>query len=483
MLPTGGIDGLRSKATRSDVIRERYLRGHLKYKLHSGQLVIREKFKSMHDQLFVAECARQFGKSYYFVLECIELAFKMPKARVKYATAYHTDLVEFIMPNFVEILKDCPEDIKPKFKVQGSKWVFRNGSEIKLVGLDLSPDGLRGNAIDLVVLDEAGFISGLDYIYKSVLIPATTHRPHCKIVMISTPASTPAHDFTDFCEKAELEGNLVTLTIHDNPRVDETNKLRLMKESGGEDSTTWKREYLCLRIIDADLAIIPEFKPEHIYEVTPDHFTPFYHRYVAMDMGVSDLTALLFGYYDFMKAKLVILDEFVINGPKLTTKVLEGLIREKEYSLWKKSSPYKRISDNNNPLLLQDLAAERTDGTTPIYFQATNKAELKQMVNAVRIMCATDSIVIHPRCKYTWGSLKSGVWNKTKTQFARSKVYGHFDALAALVYLVRNLNTTTNPIPPTFLVDQNNTLILNRQHQSQTAKNFKKAFEIKRNVS
>ncbi len=37
--------------------------------------------------------------------------------------------------------------------------------------------------------------------------------------------------------------------------------------------------------------------------------------------------------------------------------------------------------------------------------------------------------------------------DENKKELARSKVYGHFDALMALVYLVRNIDTQTNPIP------------------------------------
>jgi hypothetical protein len=75
----------------------------------------------------------------------------------------------------------------------GHYYIFPNGSRIKLVGLDKNPNGLRGNTLDLIVIDECGFVTNLDYIYKSVIIPATLHRPNCKIIMISTPPSTPAH--------------------------------------------------------------------------------------------------------------------------------------------------------------------------------------------------------------------------------------------------------------------------------------------------
>src|SRR3954468_19472154 len=104
------------KPTKSLVIRERWLRGRLDYKLHAAQKVIRAKYRSIDRQLFVAECARQFGKSYLMVVEALEIAFKKKDARIKIGTAFHTDLVEFILPAFEKLTADCPEDIKPVYK-------------------------------------------------------------------------------------------------------------------------------------------------------------------------------------------------------------------------------------------------------------------------------------------------------------------------------------------------------------------------------
>lgn len=408
------------------------------------------------------------------VIESLELAFSKRKAKIKYGTAFHTDLIEFILPAFDAVMEDCPNDLRPRFKVQGSKFVLYNGSEIKLVGLDRTPNGLRGNVIDLIVLDEAGFISNLDYLYKSVIIPATTHRPGCRVVLISTPPSTPAHAFLDYVEKAEFEGGYIKLTIYDNPMVDAPTIARLMKESGGETSTTWRREYLCEHVTDQDLAVVPEWKDDYVLEVPHDVYYPFYHKYDAMDLGVRDHTAVIFGYYEFPKARLVIEDEYIINGPELTTDILQRKIKEKEADL-KWESVYLRTSDNNNPLLLQDLSYLHR-----LHFSGTDKGSLEEMVNTLRLMVSAGQIIVHPGCKQLIGCLKYGVWEKRRDKFATSKVYGHFDALAALIYLVRNLNRSTNPIPPDFQVDFSNQILFNRKHESESIRTLKSAFRIKR---
>ncbi len=453
------------------MIRESWLRGRLTYKLHAGQKKLRSKIESAQTQLFVGECARQFGTSYERVVAALELAFLKPKSKIKYGTAFHTDLIEFILPTFDAVMQDCPEDIRPKFRVQGSKFILYNGSEIKLVGLDRNPNGLRGNVIDLIILDESGFITNLDYLYKSVIIPATTHRPDCRIVFISTPPSTPAHPFLDYVEKAEYEGSYCKLTIYDNPMVDEATIKRLMAESGGEASTTWRREYCCEHITDANLAIIPEWKEEYVQDIPRDVYYGFYHKYVSMDLGVRDHTAVIFAYYDYLRAQLIIEDEYVINGPELTTELLRMEIKSKEIEHWGAQQAYLRVSDNNNPLLLQDLSHLHN-----LHFIGTDKGRLEEMVNTVKMMVRSGGIVVHPRCKQMRGCLKYGVWDKNRDKFAKSKVYGHFDALAALIYLVRNLDKVTNPISADFQLDQSNQILFPSRRDTGSALTLKNAF-------
>jgi hypothetical protein len=281
--------------------------------------------------------------------------------------------------------------------------------------------------LDLIILDEVGFTSNLDYIYKSVIIPATTHRPDAKIILISTPPSTPAHAFLDYAQRAEVEGGYAMFTIYDNPMIDEATIERLKKESGGEHTTTFRREYLCEFITDTDLAIIPEWHDNCIQDIPRDEYYSYYHKYVGMDLGVKDFTALIFGYYDFKQAKLIIEDEFKMHGPTMNTEKLVAEIKAKELELWETQVPFRRISDNNNLHLLQDFSYLHN-----LVFTATNKDTLEAMINEVRIMVAAGQIIIHPRCKQLIGCLKYGVWTMKKDKFARSSVYGHFDSLAWL---------------------------------------------------
>ena len=461
-----------------------WLRGDLAWKLHSAKAILDKTFKESEGRLFVGNCSRQWGKSFWAVTKAIGLAIQLPKAQIRYGAAFQTDLVEFIIPAFDKILEDCPDAVKPR-KV-GSSYVFPNGSRIKLVGIDKKPNGLRGNTLDLIIIDECGFVTNLDYIYKSIITPATLHRPNCKVIFISTPPSTPAHTFVDYVQKAELEGSYVKLDIHTNPLITEDDIQRMADEMGGRDSTTFRRECLCEFVTDSDLAIIPEWQDSFVQELERDEFYVYYQKYVGMDLGVKDMTAALFGYYHFKKAALVIEDELNMSGPSMNTAILVGAIRAKEELLWdnvitprdvnNNPIPFRRVSDNNWPIMMLDFSAIHN-----LTFIETSKDNLEAMINEVRLMVQAGQIIIHPRCKLLIGCLKYGVWDTKKRSFARSTVYGHFDHLAALIYLVRNLAKGTNPIPATHGFENHRSWLGNaNDRHTKNARTIQESLGLKR---
>lgn len=434
--------------------------------MHSGQITLNQMLKMSPRQLFVGNVSRQWGKSYWAVAKAIELANSKPKARIKYATAMQTDLVEFILPTFDVVLETCPQHLRPKWKVQGSKWIFANGSEIKLIGLDKSPNSLRGNVIDMIIIDEAGFVGDLDYLYKSIIVPATLHRPNCRILMLSTPPSTPAHSFVDFAQKAEAEGGYAKLDIYTNPLITQDDINRMAAELGGFESTSFRRECLCEFVTDEGSQLIPEWDQKFVVANEPNEFRNYYHNYVSMDLGVKDFTLILFGYYDFKRATLVIEDEIKLNGPTLTTQIIHDSTKAFEKRMWPwlehdEQAPrtevkkvYRRVADNNNPQLLQDLSLMHH-----MSFISTDKDRLETMINETRMMVQQGRVEVHPRCTQLIGCLQYGVWDKKKKAFARSMTYGHFDALAALVYLCRNIDYQANPVPYTHGFDVRNAVI------------------------
>lgn len=454
----------------SEQINTHWRQGNLLWKMHKGQWRIELAYLEAKGKLFVADCSRQLGKTTWCVFKAVETALKKPGSRIRCATAFLTDLEQFIMPAFEFVLSDAPKDIAPVYRAQKTEYLFPNGSRIRLVGLDRKPNGLRGNRLDLVILDECGYISRLGYLYRSVLIPATTHVPDAKIIMASTQPETPDHDFVQFCDKAEQEGGYVKLDVYENPLLDEPTIDVLAKECGGRGSTAFKREYLCERIVEEGRAIIPEFNQVfHVKQSPRCPANKFWHRMESLDSGVRDMTACLFGYYDFARATLCIEGEFAIVGHEVTTRRIAELVKLKETELGY-GNVYMRICDNDNLILVQDLGSE-----FQLHFAPTNKDELHAMVNKVRLWFGSNRIEISPACKKLIASLRAGIWDERRREFSRSEVHGHYDLIAALVYMVRNVPESENPVPHFFMQDLSN-VIFGNPKQSGAANTLKKAF-------
>ena len=424
----------------------------LEYKFHPGQDTIQSAYAQVKNKLFVGNCARRFGKTFWIAVICIKVAMSKNKARVKIASAFLKDVEEFIIPTFDLVMDDMPLNLKPRYLDSKKKYRFKNKSEIQIVGLDKNPNAGRGNYCDLYVFDEASYIKNLSYIYSSIVIPMTMYRKDAKVIMISTPPKSPDHDFVDFITKAKLENAYVELDIFKNPMVTPEMAEEYRKECLTE--TDWLREYLCKIVTDKNLAIIPEATARDFTRATPDENYKHYHKYVSMDLGVRDLNVTLFAYYDFLRAKIVIEREHVMSGPEMTTPKLHKAISDIELDLWadenkKPVEPFKRVADNNNPLLLLDLGSIHN-----MFFHSTSKDSLNAMVNAVRVWVGNGRVEIDESCVILLASIQYGIWNESRSEFARSKTLGHYDAIASLMYLIRNIDDQTNPIPVKKSFDQ-----------------------------
>lgn len=434
--------------TREAALREVWRRGEIEPLIfHPGQMFINEMFERLPGSIIVLNISRQYGKTTFLAGKAVATAIRNPANRIRIGAAFETDLTEFIEPAFEWVLKSCPEDLRPVYNQQKKRFTFHNGSTIKLVGLDRKPNGLRGNTIDLIGLDEAGFINRLGYLYDSVIVPLTTHRPNARIIFQSTPPESPDHEFWDFVDRAKLEGSYAEFTIDENPMLGPHDVARLELKLGGRETSAFQREYLCKRIVEQERAIVPEWKEDFEIEFDAaedpniDPLYQFWHKYEFLDIGVQvDKTVCVFGYYNFLESRLYIMHECDISGSRTTTDLIHRTITEKEQAIGY-TSPYRRVADNSHPLLLNDLADKGTA------FAATDKEKLHEMVGELRVWVKAGRVRVHKRCKQTIGCFRSGIWNDKRDQFERSKVFGHYDAMAAVIYGVRNMDVWSNPIP------------------------------------
>lgn len=424
--------------------------GNLDWLLDSNQLQLKENYLNSPSRTLVWAASRRLGKSYTLCVLAIEKCLSKNNAIVKYLASTQKDVRDIIRPLMRELIASAPDDIRPVEKKAEGIWYFPStGSHIKILGCDGGKaDSARGSNSDLCLIDEAGFVDDLKYIVRSVLKP-TMILTKGKLVLASTPPKSPSHEFVVFMNQAILDGSFTRKTIFDNPRLSLADIKEIAEEDcDGMETTDFKREYLAQVVVDKDSAIVPEFDEVENEIVKEWIKPPFYNAYVSMDVGAKDLTVVLFGYHDFKSNKLIIEDEYVVTGKEFTTDRLAREIKAKEKILFKDEftyetkEPYKRVSDNNL-ILINDL--QRMHG---LMFRPTRKDDADAALNNMRILIASKQIIINPRCKVLISHLKAGIWDKSKTKFARSALkFGHFDAIDSLKYMVRNVNFQANPFP------------------------------------
>lgn len=431
-----------ASASSATTIRDAWHRADLSYKLRTAQKQMHRGILDARSLKYVLNCARRLGKSFYLSTLAIMTSLRERNRIVRYGAPTQKMMRNITRPLMREILLDAPAELRPRWDTMDSCYRFHNGSEIHISGCNNGhAENLRGSMAHLIILDEAGIIDDLKYVVNDILMPQLLTTGG-KLVMASTPPRTPAHDFTELAQAARVDGAYSEFNIY-HAEYEPTLISEFQKEAGGPTSTTWRREYMCQFVVDENFAIIPEWDDKYIQEPPRDRFYPYYQKYNFMDLGVRDLNVNLLGYYDFKRATLFIEDEIVVNGPQMTTDLVAKLNKAKEKELWGDAQPYVRVADNDNPLMLQDMAALHG-----IHFRATDKDRLEAMVNNVRILVGAGRIIVSPKCKQLIGCLQFGVWKETRTEFDRSSVYGHFDAISALVYGCRALDQVTNPIPP-----------------------------------
>lgn len=438
--------------TAKDAIRELWARGILQYKLHPVQKKMMASYISHNDEITVISCSRRLGKSFLLCLLAVEKCIQTPNAIVKYVCPTKKQVKDIVEDIMRILLADCPPEMMPQFKYNDYKYVFPNGSEIKMAGTDGGHhENLRGSKCDLWIVDEAGFCDELQYVVNSILAP-TADTTGGRGILASTPSKSIDHEFIElFLEPAEIKGKLIKYVIYDNPLLSKAKIQEIIDRFPlKEKDPEFRREYLCEVITNNNLSVIPEFTKEMQVEIVKDLArAPFFDAYVSMDIGFKDLTVVLFAYYDFKNGILVVEDELVQDGRVLLIQKFADDIRKKEETLWTSplsgefKPPFMRVADNNNLIMLNQLTYQHN-----MLFIPTAKDNKDAHLNNVRMMIANKQLIINPRCKTLIYHLQNGRWNRAMKEFARSPDAGHYDAIDSLIYLVRNVQKNKNPYPP-----------------------------------
>lgn len=448
--------------------------GDLSWMLHEG-VAPRNRGQVQADALFrdaqargvrrtVDAVGRRWGKSHRYCVKACEMAQSGPRKRIPYAAMSAVSLRQFVLPIMRKVIETAPPGL---VELVGTEVRFSNGSVIVLQGCEdrVKADRLRGPEAHLAIVDEAGFLPSaiLEYVVGSVL-PWQLVTTDGMMMVGSSPPETPDHEFARLVAEAEAVGAYFHATIYDAPQVTADAIAKVAAGMvGGIESVQFRREALAEFLVDPVRAIVPEFS-EHISlderhaadpkwlpvvrEVErPTHF----HTYIVGDLGYVDLTAVLFAYWLFTEGVLVVEDEVITE--RATSDVIQQTTAEREAALWPDGSG--RVGDPTRAIdapriTVADISRlqDKGDPTAEDSWMPAWTGNLDAGVNALRLEVAARRLVIHPRCVTLIRHLKSGIWNERRTSFERSPGMGHFDAVAAAVYLVRTVDKQRNPYPP-----------------------------------
>ncbi len=433
--------------------------GRLRYKLNTRPMWLPD-YDKIHamppGETYIMECGRRTGKSSLLMLLGAEICIQNPRCLVGYIAPVREKLTEYVQPIIYDLIQDCPEGMKPEYKEKTCTLVFPNGAKIMFVGSNnKSYVALRGFKLKMLLGDEIAFMDDLGFALDQVIRPALFDSQG-KLVAGSTPPPTLDHEFIEMADAARALGFWCHYSVYDAGYpiewIEREKKKYLRKVGKGE--ADWRREYMAERIVDPTRAIIPEWKDEYAIEIPRDEFFQYYQYVVALDLGWSDLTVVLWMYWDFKRAMLVVEDEVVLKGPSMTTDLLVRQIKDRD-NLLGLGDPLRggkkvdtRVADVNNPLILQDMA--RLHGMA---FNFPSKDRLEAMVNELRMLVGKGGVAVAPRCKVLIQTLKNGIWDESHKQFERASTTGHADAVAALLYGARSVNAMRNPIPPGHNID------------------------------
>lgn len=470
-----------SVPSREDVLRFAWKTGRLEYRLRNSQKAMRNAWMASKavSRKFYINSTRRLGKSSFLLHLMVEECLKNPGARWCFFAPVKDGLLDYIEPIIDTTLEDCPQDLRPRFDRNRFMFSFSNGASILFRGSNNQQHRVRrGLDLDGAGIDEGRDVDDLRDLIDSVVFPSL-FSSNGYMLISSTPADSYSHDLYTYYQLASVEGWLFECSIekareYDPEAFPAARVAEWRRETPRDD--VWEREYMCRWIIDRTRIAVPEWQPEHGAPYKKDIFYPFYHRYVGIDWGSKDFTAVVFATWDFKNARLVVEGELTFSGTQVRSDRIAEAINLTKLKLWGEDAAiYRMISDSADPILINELNGHAGMSCLPVY----KEKSLEAMLNQFRMLVGAGKVQVLPTCPMVLSNLKSAVWDKPRTMLDKDPFNHHFDHLMALVYLTRGLVPNDNPIPKDFGLDGTRVIDLNFDRdggKSVAAKAMEEAF-------
>lgn len=392
------------------------------------------------------EAARRFGKTTSILTFVFEKLIKNPGWICRWCFPNKNQAREVLVAEIAKVQRTIHKSLRFEYQTTDSVYIHPNGSKLYLRGVNEDRgDSARGPAANIIICDEYGFWIEPDYIVKECLLPQLENQDGRWLIKASTPPRDLGHLYYTERENAEREGRLIQKIILDNEALSPEEMAEIIKECGGIESPSFRRERLCEPVSDPEMLVIPEFSDSLTGNVVPDDYPrpDFFTPYVGGDSGADDNTAILFGYYDFIRDEDVIEEEYITKGK--TTKEIIAEAKKIEARLWPDITPHRRVYDAPKQLIYDIFVTHKWPVSMP------EKSDKHAAIHSLRVRVGSRKFKVKEKCKGLRRQLKVGLWRDDKhTDFVRSDALGHLDAVIAAVYFNRSIDRKHNPIPPHF---------------------------------
>lgn len=422
-------------------------RGELSFLLWKQQEPIWSLLESLppHIVEFVVLCARQFGKSTFGVLRALSSALKKRDRCILIIGPDVKQTKDIVNPKMRFLTRSAPKGLIRQAKAE-NRWYVHHDlnprasdySEIIIGGMNENASSQRGKTVEEILIEEIADVNEDTYLssIESDLGPSLTHSDNGRILYLTTLPEVPDHPFiTQTMVKAELNQAIAKFTIDDNIALTPQQYQACVDRCGGRHTDAFRREYLCEVIRLRSRVCVPDF----VESVNVQPFTlplaGYYH--VTGDWGgVRDKSCFVLHTYDYYQDLDLFWDERVFDPNTPTSLIVEELKAMEAY--WKKTAGIEiesRWIDAPPQLVSVDLIRDHHyPASLPV------KMDWNAALNTLNVRFGQGKAIIHPRCKFLIQSARSGILNKTRTDYDRNEALGHMDGVAAMKYAVRMRN-------------------------------------------
>lgn len=225
------------------------------------------------------DISRQRGKSWKWTVISVVWAHCHPGQQIKYLAQFGSSVRGIIAPTISLLIEDMPREFRPKSDAPEAieqdkvdhKWHFPHPGKaescIHAAGANNKHyKALRGPRAHLLIQDECAFYDDFPEVQGALRPMLITTRGAC--VYATTPPVTPAHPYEAYCASLKTAGRYIHRTIHGHPRksvkdIDEDlereARLKGMTLQQFRKTTYYRREYLCMHVLEESRAVCPEW--------------------------------------------------------------------------------------------------------------------------------------------------------------------------------------------------------------------------------